>query len=143
MPPYRSMTLKQKPVSGHLPLRGGTARPVWATLRRCAGLLLLALGLAQLDAADLAGQRLRQGVDELDLARIGECRQVPPHELLDLILEFARRLVPLAEHDERLHEVAALRVRRRDRGGLLHGRMLYACRLDLERPDPVPGGDDH
>ena len=56
------------------------------------GLLLLPLGLAQLDPADLAGQRLRQVVHELDLARVGVGGQVAAHELLDLV----RRLVASA-----------------------------------------------
>src|SRR3954465_4034585 len=59
-------------------------------------LLLLALRLSQLDAADLAGERLRQIADELDLARVRERRQVPAHELLDVVLELRRRLAPLA-----------------------------------------------
>src|SRR5439155_1249345 len=47
--------------------------------------LLLALGLAQLDPADLAGQRLRQVRHELDLARIGVRGVALAHEELDLL----------------------------------------------------------
>src|SRR3954464_10088615 len=107
-----------------------------ATLRLSRGLLLLALGLTQLDAADLAGERLRQVVDELDLARVGERRQVAAHELLDLVHELARRLAPFAEHDERLDDVAPLRVRRSRIRGLQPGWVLDAGGLDLQRPHP-------
>src|ERR687890_752893 len=47
----------------------------------------LHLPLAQLDAADLARERLGQVVDELDLARIGVCGQPLAHELLDVLDE--------------------------------------------------------
>ena len=40
----------------------------------------LELLLAQLDAPDLAGERLRQVVDELDLARVGVGREVAADE---------------------------------------------------------------
>ena len=49
----------------------------------------------------------------------------------------------LGEHDERLDDVALDLVGRGDRRRLAHRRVLEARRLDLERPDPVAGGDDH
>ena len=49
----------------------------------------------------------------------------------------------LGEHDERLDHVALDLVGRGDRGRLAHRRVLDAGRLDLERADPVAGGDDH
>ena len=57
--------------------------------------------------------------------------------------ELVRRLVAVGEHDERLDDVAAQLVGRRDDRGLAHRRMLEARRLDLERADPVAGRDDH
>ena len=53
------------------------------------------------------------------------------------------RLVAVAQHDHRAHDGAALRVGRRDHRRLGHRRVLDQRRLDLERPDPVAGGDDH
>src|SRR5687768_11412544 len=70
-----------------------------------AGLLAFPLGLAQLDPADLAGQRLGQVVHELDLAGIGVGRQVAAHEALDLRRGLLAGLVPLREHHEGLHDV--------------------------------------
>ena len=57
--------------------------------------------------------------------------------------QLVRPLVAGREHDERLHDVAAPLVGRRHRRGLGDRRVLEARGLDLERPDPVPGGDDH
>src|SRR3954452_20620389 len=68
---------------------------------------LLHLPLAQLDAADLAGQRLRQVLDELDPAGVRVGRQPRAHVRLDVGHELVRGRVPLGEHDERLHDVAA------------------------------------
>ena len=53
------------------------------------------------------------------------------------------RLVALGDHDERLDDVALDLVGRRDRRRLADRRVLEARRLDLERADPVAGGDDH
>ena len=69
------------------------------------GLLALALGLAQLDPPDLAGEGLRQVVDELDLARIGVGRVALAHVRLDLVGELVGGLVPVREHDEGLDDV--------------------------------------
>src|SRR4051812_39383416 len=104
-----------------------------AGLRGRAGLLLLALRLAQLDAPDLPGERLRQVVHELDLARVRVRRVAVAHEALDLVGKVVRAVVALAQDDEGLDDVAALGVRRRNRGGLQHSRVLDARRLDLER----------
>ena len=49
----------------------------------------------------------------------------------------------VAQHDDRPHDRAALLVGRGDRCGLGHGRVGHERRLDLERADPVAGGDDH
>ena len=65
------------------------------------------------------------------------------HEALDVVRRGIARVVALRQHDERLHDVAALRVGRRDRGRLQDRRMLHARRLDLEGADAVPRRDDH
>ena len=49
----------------------------------------------------------------------------------------------VAQHDDRADDRAALGVRRGDRGGLGDRGVRHERRLDLERPDPVPGADDH
>src|SRR4029453_12119982 len=102
-----------------------------------------AVGLAQLGAADLAGQGLGQVVDELDLARVGVGRQA----LADVPLELAGQLVAGRragdQADEGLDDVAALGVGAGHHGRLGHRRVLEQGALDLERPDPVAGRDDH
>src|SRR3954452_21959570 len=90
-------------------------RPPARSLRARGGLLLLPLGVAQLDPPDLAGERLRQVVHELDLARVRVRRVAVADEPRDLVGQLFGALVALAQHDERLDDVAALRVRRRDR----------------------------
>src|SRR3954452_12135094 len=75
------------------------------------------LVLAQLDAADLAGDRLW---------KLGELEQPDPlvrREMLAAVLEdlerrLLTRLVPGSEDDERLRHRQPDRVRRRDDGGL-------------------------
>src|SRR3954469_20903107 len=118
--------------------RLATAGNQGSTLR-----LGLELALAKLDPADLAGERLRQVVDELDLARVRVGAQPRPHVVLDVLDQLVTRGVALGQHDERLDHVSAPFVGRRDSGRLLHGRVLEAGGLDLERADPVAGGDDH
>src|SRR3954449_7908514 len=107
-----------------------------------AALRRLHLRLAQLDAADLAGQRLGELVDELDLARVGVGRQPAAHEGLDLVDELVRALLALGEHDEGLDDVPAALVGRGDRGRLRHAGVLEQDGLDLERADPVARRDD-
>ena len=51
--------------------------------------------------------------------------------------------VPVAQHDHRAHDRAALLVGGGHHGGLGHRRMRDQRRLDLERADAVAGGDDH
>src|SRR5690348_5502488 len=63
------------------------------------------LALAQLDPADLAGQRLRQVVDELDAPRIRVLGKARAHEVGDLLRELVARLVTGGEHDERLDDL--------------------------------------
>src|SRR5204862_7341554 len=65
------------------------------------------LPLAQLDAADLAGQRLGQFVDELDAPRVRVLGKAHPHELGDLLRELVACLVARRENDECLDDGAA------------------------------------
>ena len=46
------------------------------------------------------------------------------------------------QHDDRVHDVAALGVGPGDRGRLAHGGVRAERRLHLDRPDAVAGGDD-
>src|SRR5215218_6027877 len=68
---------------------------------------VLGLTLAQLDAADLAGQGLREVVHELDLPRVGVGGQAGTHMVLDVAYQLVRSLVAFGEHDECLHDAAA------------------------------------
>src|SRR5262249_24616168 len=108
-----------------------------------AGTCSLQLEPPELDAADLPRERLRQGRHGLESARIGVGGEALAHEALDLVGELVAALVALRQHDERLHDIATQLGRRRNDGGLAHGRVLEAARLDLERADPVTGRDDH
>src|ERR671933_1169882 len=121
------------------------ASPAWAVAMSGGRLPLHGrhLALPQLDAPDLAGERLRQVVDELDPARVGVRRQPVADEVLDVLGHVVAGLVALGEHDERLDHVAALLVGRGHGGGLAHRRVLQAGRLDLEGTDAIAGGDDH
>src|SRR3954452_7428324 len=103
----------------------------------------LALRFAELDSADLASQRLRELVHELDLPRVGVGREMAADEPLDLITELVRGLGALGEDDERLDQVAAALIGGGHGGGLAHRRVLDARRLHLEGADPVAGRDDH
>ena len=70
------------------------ADPLSSPLRGRVRLLALALLLAQLHPADLAGERLRQVVHELDLARVGVGRVALAHVVLDLVGQLVARGVP-------------------------------------------------
>src|SRR5262249_42918824 len=101
------------------------------------------LALAQLDPPDLAARRLRQRVDELDLARILVARGDTLHVLLERAHELRTRLLPGREHDERLHHLATHGIGTRDHRRLDDRGMLEERALDLERADAVAGRDDH
>src|SRR3954462_3653773 len=101
----------------------------------------LALRFAELDSADLASQRLRELVHELDPPRVGVGREMTADEPLDLIPELVRGLGALGEDDECLDDVAAALVGGGHGGGLEHRRVLDARRLHLEGADPVAGRD--
>src|SRR5918992_4896828 len=109
-----------------------------------AGLLAVpAVGVAQLRAADLAGEGLGQVVDELELARVGVGRQPLADVPLELADQLLTRLGAGDQPDEGLDDVAALGVGAGHHRRLGHRRVLQQGALDLERPDPVAGRDDH
>src|SRR5919199_1303854 len=78
------------------------ASPAWAVAMSGGRLPLHGrhLALPQLDAPDLAGERLRQVVDELDPARVGVRRQPVADEALDVLGHLVAGLVALGQHDE-------------------------------------------
>ncbi len=98
---------------------------------------------AQLGPPDLAARGLRQLRREVDDARVLVGRGLALDVLLQLARELGRGGVAVAQHDDRAHDRAALLVGRGDGGGLGHGRVGDERGLDLERPDPVAGRDDH
>src|SRR5947199_8569343 len=98
---------------------GHRPRTAAAPNREDTSLSFAARSAAQLAAQDLAGDRLRQLIDQLDLARV----LVGGHALLavrDQFLRRRRRAGPQA--DERLDGLAALLVRHADDSGLADGR---------------------
>src|SRR3954463_5978932 len=95
--------------------------------------------LLELLLHDLAGRVARQLVDELDLARDLEAREIRLHVLLELVL--ARLAV--AGHDERLQALAELLVLDADDRHVGHAVVLGEQVLDLAREDVLAAGDDH
>src|SRR5262249_40751326 len=98
--------------------------------------------LAQLDAPDLAADGLRQALHELDLARILVGRRDPLHVLLQLVHQRLARRPIARQHDERLDDLAADRIRAGHDGRLDDGRMLEQRALYLEWPDAIARRDD-
>src|SRR3954469_5117232 len=96
----------------------------WTTFRvwRSIGRLSQPAGarstVADETSLDLAAGGLRQGVDELDDARVLVRRGLALHVVLQLARQGVARRVALAQHDHRAHDGTALLVGRRDRGGL-------------------------
>src|SRR5687767_11741973 len=76
------------------------------------------LPLAQPEALDLPGRRLRQLVDELDEARVLVGRQAVLHEGLQLLFGGGPAAL---QHDEGLGPGEPVAVLRADHGGLEHG----------------------
>src|SRR5262249_29999741 len=100
------------------------------------------LPLAQLDASDLAADGLRQALHELDLARILVGRRDPLHVPLQLVHQRLARRPIARQHDERLDDLAADRIRAGHDGRLDDGRMLEQRALHLEWPDAIARRDD-
>src|SRR4029453_632607 len=120
----------------------GTPRPPVGSTRG-GGPAGLGVGLAQLGTADLAGEGLGQVVDELDLARVGVGGQALADVPLELAGQLVARLGARDQADEGLDDMPAL-----GGGAAPHPRpgpprVLEQGALDLERPDPVAGRDDH
>ena len=91
----------------------------------------------------LAARGLRQLGREVDDPGVLVRRGLLAHVLLELGREVVAGVEPVAQHDDRADDRAALVVGRRDDGRLGDRRVRDERRLDLERPDPVPRGDDH
>src|SRR5487761_2497460 len=122
--------------------------PAWklCALTTASGLLAqlgLALTLAQLDAANLAANRLGQFGDELDLTRIlvGGCHRL--HVVLKLRRQLWRRLIAGRQNDERLDNLAAHGIRAGDHRRLHHRWMLHQRALHLERANAIACRDDY
>ena len=111
--------------------RGGSACASEASPPRSAARRILPLAVF--------GQR----VGELDQPRVLVRRGALLHVVLELGGQRLARLVAVAQHHHRAHHLAALLVGRAHGGGLGHRGVGHQRGLHLERPDPVPGGDDH
>ncbi len=117
--------------------RGGTARQASPRARS-------ASSLTQLDTADLAAARLRQLVDELDLARV----LVRRRDALHVLLELARELVGEPSRPGR-STTNALTICPRSASGLPTTALsaTAACSSSAlstsNGPDPVGGRQDH
>src|SRR5208337_418308 len=115
--------------------------PIQALARRTAAFAPLLL--AQHEALDFSTRRLRQGVDEGDLTRIGVRREPLAHVAAQVLGERVARGIALPQDDEGLDDFGTFRVRLPDRRRLAHSGMLDQRALDLERADPITGrGDD-
>src|SRR5690349_20972283 len=99
--------------------------------------------VAQLGAADLAADRLRELVDEVDLTRVLVGSGEALGEVLELLGELGVALAAGSEDDEGADDLGSLGVVFADHRRLHHGLVLDQCRLDLEGADPVGGGGDH
>src|SRR5215469_6991770 len=97
----------------------------------------------QEEALDLARLRLRELVEELDLARILMAPDAALDHIHDLVRQSRRRRVAGLEHHEGLDDVPAERIRLADDGGLRHRRVAEDRALDLEGTDPIAGALDH
>ncbi len=87
---------------------------------------------------------LRQLGGEVDDARVLVGGRLALDVLLQLAHQLRRgRVALVAQHDHRAHDRAALLVGGGHRGGLGDRGVRDQRRLDLERADPVAGGDDH
>src|SRR5215207_10478211 len=93
--------------------------------------------------AQLPARRARQRGGELDDARVLVRRGLGLDVLLQLAREPLGRIVSVAEHDDGADDAAALVVGGGDDRRLDDGGVSGEDRLDLERPDPVAGRDDH
>src|SRR5579883_3555591 len=97
----------------------------------------------QLETLDLPGRGLRQRVGENDRTRI----LVRGDRRLDMILQslgrLGRALDSRREHDMRLHDLAALLVRRADHCAFYDVAVRQQSGLDLRPGDVVAGRNDH
>src|SRR6476646_3389445 len=101
--------------------------------RSLAWRLIPAPGGADLRPLDLSAGGLRQLVSELDYARVLVRRSQGLDVLLQFDRQLHRRLVALAQHDDRAHHRSTLVVRIAHRRRLRDGGVFDQRRLDLER----------
>src|SRR5437868_5890113 len=83
-----------------------------------------ARGCAELVPLQLAGLGTRELVEELDGAGVFVRGDLALHEVLELTNHIESCLGRLAQHHERLHDVAALRIGRADDAALLDPGMI-------------------
>src|SRR3989442_1765583 len=91
---------------------------------------------------DLPAARLREQVDEIQLADHGQGSEVGADRREELFLERLRWLVPLLQYDERGDHLPAKLVRPAGDAGLGDGGMPQERGLDLDRADAVIGDLD-
>src|SRR5437016_6332980 len=91
---------------------------------------------------DLPAPRLRQHVDEVQLADDRERPELLPHGREQLGLQRVGRRVALPQHDERRDDLAAKLVGPSGYAGLGDRGVAKERRLDLDRPDAVIGDLD-
>ena len=127
----------QRPVrrrKNHLPRIRARARLPASRLRR--------LGAPQLDAADLAGDRLRQ-FGKFEPPHALERRERGAAMAKDRQRRIAIGLLAGRQRQKRLRHGKPQRIGRRHHGGLGHRRMLDQDALKLERADAIIGGFEH
>src|ERR1700677_1533211 len=107
------------------------------------GTLFRKLGLAQFNAPDLAGARLRKFADELDFARVLVRRRYALTMLLQLAHQRRIAGVTGPQYDERLDDVAAIGIGRSNDGRFEHRRMFEQRALDLKGSDAIGTRGDH
>src|SRR5215470_19122953 len=100
----------------------------------------LSLPVSQNLPVDLAGRRLRQLVDDRNLARVFVLAQPVSYEVLDFAVE--RRITRARRHEKSLHNLAAHVVGDADDGGLLDVGVSEQGVLDLDGTHGPPSGDD-
>ena len=100
-------------------------------------------GLLQSETLNFAGLRLRQGVDELDRARIFVRRDRRLHMILQPLDAIGIADDAGLEHDVRFDDLSALDIGRADHRAFGDIGMREQRRFDLRTGDVVAGGHDH
>src|SRR5436190_19913378 len=95
------------------------------------------------EALDLAGLRLRQSGDELDLTRIEVAAEIGLDHLRDFFGQCVASLKARPQDDPRLDDLPAQDVSLTDDSCLSHCGMSQQSTFDLEWSDAVTGTLDH